>query len=59
MRSVLGRLMLEEAPSASVQAELSFAAGLINGWHHASAGRLRRKALQRWRSFKRTEPFWA
>jgi CHAD domain-containing protein len=59
VRAAVGRLMLEEAANASVQADLSFAAGLLNGWHRASADRLRRKALKRWRRFKRTEPFWA
>jgi CHAD domain-containing protein len=59
VRAALGHLLLEEAASASVQADLSFAAGLINGWHRASAGRLTQKALRRWRRFKHTEPFWA
>jgi CHAD domain-containing protein len=59
VRAMLGRLMLEEAASASLQADLSYAAGLINGWHRADAGRLTQKMLKRWRRFKRTEPFWA
>jgi len=59
VRATLGRLMMEEATSAPVQAELSFAAGLINGWHHARAAHFKRKARRLWRSFRQTEPFWA
>jgi CHAD domain-containing protein len=59
VRAMLGRLMLEEAASASVQADLSYAAGLINGWHRAGAGRLAQKTPKHWRRFKRTDPFWA
>ena len=58
VRAMLGHLMLEEAASASVQADLSYAAGLINGWHRAGAGRLTQKTRKRWRRFKHTEPFW-
>lgn len=59
VRGTLGRLMMGEAESAQVQADLSFAAGLINGWHHAGAARLKRKAHKLWRTLKNTEPFWA
>lgn len=59
VRATLGRLMMEEAANASVQADLSFAAGLINGWHHARASGLKRKAHKVWRAFKQSEPFWA
>jgi CHAD domain-containing protein len=59
VRIVLGRLMMEEATSAPVQADLSYAAGLINGWHQARAARLKRKAHKFWRTLKNAEPFWA
>ena len=58
VRSVLARLVADEATSAHVQADLCFTAGLINGWHRARAERLIKKALRRWDKFKRLEPFW-
>jgi CHAD domain-containing protein len=58
VRAVLGRLMMEATTSAPEQAELSFAAGLINGWHHARASDFSHKSRKRWRSFKRSQPFW-
>ncbi len=58
VRSVLGRLMMEETSSASLQAELSHAAGLIQGWHQARAERIAEKTLKRWKRFKHAEPFW-
>jgi CHAD domain-containing protein len=58
VRTVLARLLTDEANSAHVQADLYFTAGLINGWHRARVERLSRKALRRWDKFKRLEPFW-
>ena len=58
VRAVLSRLTVDENAPAHTQADLSFAAGLINGWHRARMDRLQRKALRRWDRFKRTEPFW-
>lgn len=57
VRAMLGRLMMEE--SASAQAELSHAAGLIQGWHQANATYVAKKTLKRWARFKEAEPFWA
>jgi len=59
VRSVLARLLADETTSSHTQADLSFAAGLINGWHRARAERLSKKALKRWEKFSRQEPFWA
>lgn len=58
VRAVTGRLMIDEAASAQLQAELSYAAGLLSGWHHARAARLKRKARKLWRTLKSAEPFW-
>lgn len=58
VRILLGRLMMEETESASLQAATSHAAGLLQGWHQANADRVAKKAVKRWKSFKRTEPFW-
>jgi hypothetical protein len=59
VRSVLARLIADEPVTAHLQADLHFAAGLINGWHRARAEKLSKKALSRWDKFKRAEPFWA
>lgn len=59
VRSVLARLTADESTSPHMQADLCFAAGLINGWHRAGAERLGGKALRRWDKFKREKAFWA
>jgi len=59
VRAVLGRLTADETLSPHAQADLCFAAGLVNGWHRARADRMSRKALKRWDKFKRRDPFWA
>lgn len=56
VRTMLGRLIMEESPSQ--QAELSHAAGLIQGWHQARAARVAKKTLKCWKHFKEAEPFW-
>jgi CHAD domain-containing protein len=56
VRSVLARLMMTEA--ADAHAELSHAAGLIQGWHQARAERVSGKAAKRWKKFKQAETFW-
>jgi CHAD domain-containing protein len=58
VRTVLGRLMMEEPASAPLQAELSHAAGLIQGWHQARADRVAGKILKQWKRFKHAEAFW-
>jgi CHAD domain-containing protein len=58
VRGTVGRLMLEEAQSASVQADLSHAAGLLQGFHHARSERFLGKTHKRWKSFRDAEPFW-
>jgi CHAD domain-containing protein len=59
VRAVLARLLADEPATAHIQADLRFAAGLINGWHRARAERLGKRTLRRWDKFKRMEPFWA
>ncbi len=59
VRAVLGRLIADETISPHIQADLCFAAGLVNGWHKARADRMGQKALKRWEKFKRLDPFWA
>jgi CHAD domain-containing protein len=59
VRGAVGRLMLEEAQSASVQADLSHAAGLLQGFHHARCERFLGKTHKRWKLFRGADPFWA
>jgi CHAD domain-containing protein len=40
-------------------ADLFFAAGVINGWHAERAQRLGVSAVGHWRKFKKLEPFWS
>ena len=58
VRGTVGRLMLEEAQSASVQADLSHAAGLLQGFHHARSERYLGRTHKRWKAFRDAEPFW-
>jgi len=58
VRAVLGHLTMEEAASAREHADVSFAVGLILGWHRARSERLAKKTLKHWQRFKRTEPYW-
>ncbi len=58
-RAMLGRLMMEEATTAREQADLSHAAGLIQGFHQARADHVAEKTLKRWKRFKTAVPFWA
>jgi triphosphatase len=58
VRAVLGRLTMEEA-DAKVEADVSFAVGLILGWHRAGNERLVQKTRKCWARFKDSEPFWA
>ncbi len=39
-------------------ADLSFAAGMINGWHSERARRLGESAVDHWKKFRKMDPFW-
>jgi len=58
VRAVLGRLTMEEASNPTEEADVSFAVGLILGWHRAGSERLMKKTLKCWSRFKDVEPFW-
>jgi CHAD domain-containing protein len=58
VRATLSRLTADETTAPRAQADLYFAAGLINGWHRARAARMSRRALKRWDRFKHLTPFW-
>jgi CHAD domain-containing protein len=59
VRGVVGRLLLEEAESAALQADLSHAAGLLQGFHQAHAEAVAEKTGTHWKAFRNTTPFWA
>jgi CHAD domain-containing protein len=40
------------------QADLSFAAGIVYGWHLDRAARSWGKGVKRWKRFAKAEPFW-
>ncbi len=48
----------DELPVAVPRAEISFAAGLVYGWHLQRAIHMRDDAYVRWKKFARIEPFW-
>jgi len=50
--------LLQEDGARKPNADLYFAAGLVNGWHNMRAARLGKKAVKRWDKFKRLDPFW-
>jgi CHAD domain-containing protein len=47
-----------DAPSSVPQVELSFAAGIVYGWHLDRAARMWGDAVSRWKKFARTDAFW-
>jgi CHAD domain-containing protein len=38
---------------------LSFAAGIVYGWHLDRSTHIFKKSVKRWKKFSRTEPFWS
>ena len=59
VRAALSRLTADETTPPHVQADLCFAAGLVNGWHCARGERLGKRSLKCWDKVKRLQPFWA
>lgn len=54
-RNMLARLIEEEG---SPRADLSFAAGIVYGWHLDRAASAWKDAVRSWKKFTKTEPFW-
>lgn len=53
---------LVEEPDGSLRgprADISFAAGIVYGWHLDRANSAWKDAVRRWKKFARTAPFWA
>lgn len=58
-RKTLAYLVEEpEETSHGPRADLSFAAGIVYGWHLDRAASAWHDAMRRWKKFARTEPFW-
>ena len=59
-RKILAHL-IEEPPEerSGPRADLSFAAGIVYGWHLDRAANAWRDAVSRWKRFAKAEPFWA
>jgi CHAD domain-containing protein len=59
VRGVVGHLLMENAESAAVQADLSHAAGLLQGFHQARGDAIARTTHKQWKAFRETPVFWA
>ncbi len=58
-RTTLKRLVdIDDGRSHVSRDRLSFAAGMVYGWHLECAARTWKKAVKRWKKFVKTEPFW-
>jgi triphosphatase len=58
-RDTLGKLVAaRDGVAESERADLSFAAGIVYGWHLDRAGHIWKKANRRWKAFAKTPPFW-
>ncbi len=57
-RQTLLRLTADEPASARSAAQLSYASGLITGWHESRAAGLSEHAHRKWKKLTRTEQFW-
>ena len=58
-RTTLERLVeIDDGMSRVPQTSLSFAAGMVYGWHLECAAHTWENAVKRWKKFAKTEPFW-
>jgi triphosphatase len=58
-RNTLGRLVAtQDGLPAADRADLSFAAGIVYGWHLDRAAHIWKKGKTRWKAFAKVEPFW-
>lgn len=59
-RTTLERLVeIDDGNTLVSHAEISFAAGMVHGWHLQCAAQTWKKAVKRWKKFAKAEPFWA
>jgi len=58
-KHILEKLIAFAEPEDGIsENEVSFAAGLIYGWHLERAAHTWREAVERWKKFARTRTFW-
>ncbi|HEY3639376.1 MAG TPA: CHAD domain-containing protein [Rhizomicrobium sp.] len=57
-RKILESLIAVDEPVYGARAELSFAAGIVYGWHLERAEHAWRDAVSRWKKFADTKAFW-
>jgi CHAD domain-containing protein len=58
-RTTLEHLVeIDDGMSLVPHASLSFAAGMVYGWHLECAAHTWENAVKRWKKFAKTEPFW-
>lgn len=58
-RTTLERLVeIDDGHTLVPHTGLSFAAGMVYGWHLESASHQWRNAVKRWKRFAKAEPFW-
>ena len=59
-RKTLAQLIAEPPEERSgPRADLSFAAGIVYGWHLDRSANAWKEAIGRWKKFAKAEPFWA
>jgi CHAD domain-containing protein len=58
-RDTLTRLASPQTRAGGDHAALSFAAGIVYGWHLDRAEHVWEGAKNRWKHFEKTKPFWA
>ncbi len=59
VRGVIETFLTESAAGAAMQAELSAAAGLLQGFHQTRSEAVARTTHQQWKAFRATPVFWA
>lgn len=57
-RSILEALVSADEPRPQARSDLSFAAGIVYGWHLERAAHTWHDAVARWKKFSDTKEFW-
>ena len=58
-RDILEALVAADEPGGALRTDLSFAAGIVYGWHLERAAHTWQDAVARWKKFADTKEFWA
>jgi CHAD domain-containing protein len=59
VRATVARLLRADDAKARASGDLRFAAGAVAGWYGARSGGIAKRALKRYRKFRRLKPFWS